>query len=202
MFAYEEEAYRKGYRLLCGIDEAGRGPLAGPVVAAACIIPRGYAIEGVNDSKQLTPKVRERLFEQLTNDPLIIYAVGIIDAPEIDRINIYQATIVAMLQAVAKLSTQPDYLLVDGLLLPHPSLFAEKIIRGDALSHTIAAASIIAKVTRDHMMLEYDCQWPQYGFAKHKGYGTKKHLEALHLHGPCPIHRRSFSPVKDELFSI
>lgn len=196
MFAYEEAAYQKGYRLLCGIDEAGRGPLAGPVVAAACMLPRNYFVEGVNDSKQLTPKTRARLFERLTTDPRIIYAVASVTSEEIDQINIYQATMVAMLKAVEKLSVQPDYLLVDGLLLPHPTLFVEKIIKGDALSHSIAAASIIAKVTRDQMMCDWDKQWPQYGFAQHKGYGTPQHVEMIRQHGPCPIHRRSFEPIK------
>lgn len=196
MLAYEEEAYQKGYQLIAGIDEAGRGPLAGPVVAAACILPKGLLIPQVNDSKKLTPKVRERLFERLTTDPTILYAVGIIHAPEIDRVNIYQATIQAMWQAVHQLSSFPDCLLVDGMRLPNPPMTCVKIIKGDQLSLSIAAASIIAKETRDRLMREYHQQWPQYGFEQHKGYGTAQHLAALEQHGPCSIHRYSFDPLK------
>lgn len=197
MLEFEEAAYQKGYQLLCGIDEAGRGPLAGPVVAAVCMIPRGVLIEGVNDSKQLTAKKRETLFERLVTDPSIIYAVGVVDSCEIDQINIYQATILAMLKAVECLSVTPDYLLVDGLKLPHATIPAQKIIKGDQLSHSIAAASIIAKETRDRLMLAHDRTWPHYGFAQHKGYGTAKHMAAIQEHGPCPIHRFSFAPIKN-----
>lgn len=196
MMIYEEAAYQQGYKTLAGIDEAGRGPLAGPVVAAACILPKDCLIPYVNDSKQLLPDVREQLFEQLTTDSSIIYAVGIIEPSEIDRINIYQATIQAMLQAINKLTILPDYLLVDGMMLSHAHLPCEKIIQGDQLSQSIAAASIIAKETRDRLMRSYDKQWPIYGFAQHKGYGTPQHLEALDRHGPCPIHRFSFDPIK------
>jgi ribonuclease HII len=196
MMIYEEAAYQQGYKLLAGIDEAGRGPLAGPVVAAACILPRGLLIAQVNDSKKLTSKVREKLFERLTTDPSIIYAVGIVESGEIDRVNIYQATIQAMWQAIEKLPTYPDYLLVDGMGLPHPFLSCQKIIKGDQLSQSIAAASIIAKETRDRLMRVYHEQWPHYGFDQHKGYGTAQHLEAIERHGPCPIHRHSFDPIK------
>lgn len=196
MVMFEEKAYLEGYQVIAGIDEAGRGPLAGPVVAAACILPRGLLIEGVNDSKKLTEKVRERLFHRLTSDPSINYGVGIIGPEEIDRINIYQATIQAMWQAVDQLSVSPDYLLIDGMGLTHASIPCLKIIKGDQLSLSIAAASIIAKETRDRLMRRYHEQWPVYGFDQHKGYGTERHLEALDRHGPCPIHRYTFEPVK------
>lgn len=199
MMLYEEEAYLRGFRSIAGIDEAGRGPLAGPVVAAACILPRGLLISGVNDSKQLIPKIREQLFERLTTDPSIVFGVGIIEADQIDKLNIYQATIQAMWQAIEQLDPYPDCLLVDGMSLSHKSIPCQKIIRGDQLSVSIAAASIIAKETRDRIMRDYHGQWPEYGFNRHKGYGTEKHLEALERHGPCPIHRRSFDPVKSKL---
>lgn len=196
MILYEERAYQQGYKILAGLDEAGRGPLAGPVVAAACIVPRGLLIPHVNDSKKLTAKMREQLFKRLTSDPAIIYAIGIMDAGDIDRLNIYQATIHAMWQAIDKLATTPDCLLVDGLGLPHPLLPCQKIVKGDQLSQSIAAASIIAKETRDRLMRTYHGQWPVYGFHQHKGYGTAQHLEALEQYGPCPIHRHSFEPIK------
>lgn len=202
MTIYEEAAYQQGYQTIAGLDEAGRGPLAGPVVAAVCILPRSLLIPHVNDSKMVNPRMRERIFERLTTDPAIIYGVGILASDEIDRLNIYQATIQAMLQALNNLSVSPDYLLVDGLALPHPSLPAQKIIKGDQLSQSIAAASIIAKETRDRLMREYHEQWPVYGFDQHKGYGTARHLEALALHGPCPIHRHSFEPVKSHWSKI
>ena len=196
MNIYEEKAYQQGYHIIAGLDEAGRGPLAGPVVAAACIVPRGLLIPHVNDSKKLTAKMREQLFERLTHDPSIIYAIGIIESEEIDRLNIYQATIHAMWQAIEKLATYPDCLLVDGMGLPHPILPCQKIVKGDQLSQSIAAASIIAKETRDRLMRAYHDQWPNYGFRQHKGYGTAQHLDALEKHGPCPIHRHSFEPIK------
>lgn len=196
MTLYEQAAYQQGYKIIAGLDEAGRGPLAGPIVAAACVLPSGLLIPRVNDSKKLTAKVRQQLFKRLTTDSEIIYAIGIIDADEIDRLNIYQATIQAMLQAIGKLSVYPECLLVDGMALPHPSLPCQKIIKGDQLSQSIAAASIIAKETRDALMRVYHEQWPLYGFDQHKGYGTEKHLEAIERYGPCPIHRYSFDPLK------
>jgi Ribonuclease HII len=192
---FEELARKKGYLQICGIDEAGRGPLAGPVVACACIIPPNIFINGVDDSKKLLAPKREEIFKQLVQDPRILYSIGSIDPEEIDRINIYQATIQAMLLAISGLESQPDYLLVDGLKLSHPKIPSEKIIRGDSRSQSIAAASIIAKVTRDRMMLEFDQKWPQYGFHSNKGYGTAKHLQALKEFGPSPIHRLSFDGV-------
>lgn len=193
---YEQEVRSQGFRTIAGVDEAGRGPLAGPVVAAACIIPDGLYFRYINDSKQLPAELREVLYSDIISHADVRYGVGIICQKEIDRVNIYQATILAMQQAVAALSTCPDYLLVDGLKLPHPTIPCMKLIQGDALSQSIAAASIIAKVTRDRLMAEYHEEWPQYGFKSHKGYGTPQHLTALREHGPCPLHRFSFEPVK------
>ncbi|MCE2982301.1 MAG: ribonuclease HII [Parachlamydia sp.] len=196
MMTYEKDNFLKGYRCIAGIDEAGRGPLAGPVVAAACILPVDKIIPRVDDSKKLTPAIREELFLKITSDSSIVYGIGIVEPEEIDSINIYQATIQAMLQAVGNLSVSPDLLLVDGMALKNeiPSI---KIIKGDQHSQSIAAASILAKVTRDRLMVEYHEIWPHYGFGRHKGYGTPEHLEALSTHGPCPKHRQSFEPVKN-----
>lgn len=157
-------------------------------------------VPGVDDSKKLTPTKREHLYEELTSDPTILWGVGIGSVEEIDAINILQSTIQAMLRAIAALEKKPDYLLVDGLLLPHPTLPGQKIIKGDTLSQSIAAASIIAKETRDRLMLEHDSQYPEYGFAKHKGYGTAAHRAAIATHGPCPLHRRTFEPVRSMIF--
>lgn len=191
---YEKAARKNGYSLVAGIDEAGRGPLAGPVVAAACLLPAGIRLPNVDDSKKLTPEERETLFKKLTTHPKILYGVGVISHIEIDEINIYQATIQAMLQAVVNIPLKPDFLLVDGLQLPHPSIPVQKIIGGDALSLSIAAASIIAKVTRDRLMLQYHAEFPHYGFDRHKGYGTELHLEMIAKYGICPIHRKTFAP--------
>lgn len=196
---FEEEARQQGFQLVAGIDEAGRGPLAGPVVAAACLIPQGFLISGVNDSKQLTAEERFELYERITQNEDILYGVGIVDALIIDKINIFQATVTAMLAAVANLKTSPDYLLVDGLKLNHPLIPSRKIIKGDAKSQSIAAASIIAKETRDRLMKEYHQKWPVYGFDQHKGYATEMHMNALLAHGICPIHRLTFAPVKQQL---
>jgi ribonuclease HII len=193
---FERSARKHGFKVLAGIDEAGRGPLAGPVVAAACIIPEDLFIQDVNDSKQLTPQERQRLFEEITADQRIIYGVGIADCAEIDLINILQATIQAMVRAIAQLTQIPELLLVDGMHLPHVMIPSQKIVKGDARSQSIAAASIIAKETRDRLMVNYDKEWPQYGFAQHKGYGTQQHLEAITKHGVCRLHRKSFEPIK------
>lgn len=194
---YEEQARREGFTCIAGIDEVGRGPLAGPVVAAACIIPAGIYIAYVDDSKKLSPKKRASLFEQLTQDKRICYAVGMVDSEEIDRINIYQATIQAMCLAIEHLAVRPDYLLVDGMQMRALSIPCLRIVKGDSLSQSIAAASIIAKETRDALMRHYHQLWSQYGFDQHKGYGTPQHLEALSKYGPCQIHRRSFAPLKN-----
>lgn len=193
---FERAARKQGYRTVAGVDEAGRGPLAGPVVAAACIIPADLLISGVDDSKKLTPQKRAAIFKKVKKMPEVHYAIGIISSEEIDRINIYQATIQAMLQAIRALQTLPEILLIDGMALPMLSIPSQKIVQGDAKSQSIALASIIAKETRDALMNDFHLQWPHYGFNQHKGYGTPQHLEALSLHGPCPIHRRSFEPCK------
>lgn len=192
----EEAANRDGYRRVAGVDEAGRGPLAGPVVAAACILPQKALLPGINDSKKLTPRQRRHLFQSIIDTPDIAYGIGIVDPDVIDRVNIYQATIHAMMLAVAELPSLPDYLLVDGMNLPDCPIPHSKEIKGDARSQSIAAASILAKETRDRIMEEYDERWPEYGFARHKGYPTAAHIEAIECHGPCPIHRMSFQPLK------
>jgi ribonuclease HII len=183
--------WTRGIRTLAGIDEAGRGPLAGPVVAAAVVFPSGTFIKGVEDSKKLSEKKREELFPLIKEQALSI-GVGIIGHDVIDRINILQATILAMHKAIDDLSVKPEFVIVDGNSFRHESLPYENIIDGDEQSFTIAAASIVAKVTRDRLMLEYDVQYPLYGFAQHKGYGTKQHLDAIRRYGICDIHRRSF----------
>lgn len=198
-FRYEEELYLQGYQLLAGIDEAGRGPLAGPVVAACLHMPQGLYIDGVNDSKKLTEKKRNDLFEILTHHPQVHYGIGIVSEKIIDKINILQATLHAMQIAYEEVAIDLDYLLVDGvsLSLKIPS---RKIIKGDANSHLIAAASILAKVTRDRIMEKYHQKWPEYDFKSHKGYGTKKHRSAILEYGPCEIHRKTFEPIRSTLF--
>lgn len=196
MMLFEEEAYKKGYTAIAGIDEAGRGPLAGPVVAAACLLPRNLFIPHLDDSKKLTPKRRKKLFDYLTSQRDIYYAIGFATPEEIDSINIYQATIQAMKRAVYQLPKVPDCLLVDGLLLPLSTICCIKIIKGDQLSQSIAAASVIAKETRDAWMIKEHKRWPHYHFDQHKGYGTAQHLTALKTFGPCPIHRQTFEPIK------
>lgn len=185
-----------GFNMLAGVDEAGRGPLAGPVVAAACILPAGKTFLGLDDSKKLTAAQRQNLFEKLTKDKRVIYAIGIASVEEIDSINIYQATIQAMLRAIAALAVTPDVLLVDGLALPHSHIPVQKVIGGDGRSLSIAAASVIAKVTRDRLMLQLHESWPVYGFDSHKGYGTPQHLAALKTHGTSPVHRMSYAPCR------
>ncbi|MBE6730530.1 MAG: ribonuclease HII [Ruminococcaceae bacterium] len=189
--SYEIAAREKGYKYVCGIDEAGRGPLAGPVCAAAVILPEGIEIEGLNDSKKLTEKKREKLYDIIIEKALA-YGIAFADEKEIDDINILQATFLAMKRAQEKLQIKADYALVDGNRMPKLSIDGETIVSGDALSPSIAAASILAKVTRDRLMLEYDKEFPQYQFAKHKGYGTKVHTEAIKAYGPSRIHRLTF----------
>ena len=176
---------------ICGIDEAGRGPLAGPVVAAAVVLPKDCRILHLNDSKKVSEKRRELLFDEI-REKARAYGVGMASPRRIDEINILQATYEAMRQAVEKLGVVPDLLLNDAVTIPGINIMQIPIIKGDARSVSIAAASILAKVTRDRMMGEYDRLYPQYGFAKHKGYGTAAHIEALRTHGPCPVHRRTF----------
>lgn len=196
--AFEQKARCLGYRLIAGVDEAGRGALAGPVVAAAVILPVGVRIEGVNDSKKLTPEKRERLFDVITAQALRV-GVGMAGHREIDSINILQATRLAMQEAVGKLSPPPDFLLIDGISTISSPFPQKTIVKGDMLSLSIAAASIIAKVSRDRLMREMDRKFPGYGFAGHKGYGSAGHLEAIRRLGPSPIHRLTFGGVKEHV---
>jgi ribonuclease HII len=206
LLQFERQAWGRGICRLAGVDEAGRGPLAGPVVAAAIIFERPFLeaeqygwLKSVNDSKRLTPRERDRLYAELTGTCPCVFGVGIASVPEIDSLNILRATHLAMARALNALSPLPDFVLVDGLPvpgLPCPSL---SIVQGDGRSLSIAAASIIAKVTRDRMMGELDQQYPQYAFSRHKGYGTRVHMKALLDYGPCPAHRRSFRPVQEML---
>lgn len=197
---FEKKAKANGFTSIAGVDEAGRGPLAGPVVAAACIIKEGVVIEGVDDSKKLSPQQRASLFDQLIGCKDVCYGIGVVDADVIDAINILQATFKAMILAVEALSLKPDFVLVDGSHLPKWKVPSLAIVKGDSRSHSIAAASILAKETRDELMKQYEEKWPGYGFGKHMGYPTQSHVEALNKLGPCPIHRRSFEPVKRLLF--
>lgn len=190
-YEYERNAAQQGYTAVCGIDEAGRGPLAGPVYAAAVILPDGLEIPGLNDSKKLTEKKREALFDEICQKA-VAYGIGCASEQEIDEINILQATYLAMRRAVEQLSVPADYALVDGNRMPPLAIPGETVVKGDAKSASIAAASILAKVSRDRVMLLMDPVYPQYQFAKHKGYGTKVHREALLTYGPCPIHRKTF----------
>jgi ribonuclease HII len=193
----EKRCWEKGCRRVAGLDEAGRGPLAGPVVAAIFIITPDFQCQGINDSKQLTALQRQRYYHELTNGGWE-YGIGIVEPAEIDRINIYQASRQAMSQALRNLKIAPDFLLVDALIVPDTSIAQQAIIHGDALSVAIAAASVIAKYTRDQLMIEYDKIYPGYGFAKHKGYPTSEHYRALQQLGPSPIHRRSFRLIQEE----
>ena len=197
MTRIERSAYSQGYRRIAGLDEAGRGPLAGPVVAAAVILPRGYLLPGLRDSKKLSAARRESLMDEINRSALAV-GIGIIDQNIIDTVNILQATLLAMQKAFESLLIQPDLLLIDALTLPSIPVAQQSIIHGDDRSLSIAAASVIAKVTRDRLMVEYDRLYPQYNFKAHKGYGTQEHLEALSVHGPCEIHRRSFRRVLTE----
>jgi ribonuclease HII len=192
MNAFESHARQRGYRIIAGIDEAGRGPLAGPVVAAAVILPPDYRHPEINDSKQLTPGKRGRLYEVIKTDALAV-GLGVVEASVIDHVNILQATLMAMRDAVLDLSTVPDYLLIDGRNRIDVRAPQEAIIAGDRKSISIAAASIIAKVSRDQIMEIYHRQFPQYNFLKNKGYGTDEHREAIHRYGRCKIHRLSFT---------
>lgn len=190
-YAYERQACANGYKWVCGIDEAGRGPLAGPVCAAAVILPLGCEIPGLDDSKKLTEKKREMLFD-IVKEKALSYGIGWADQREIDEHNILQATFLAMGRAVEALSLPPDWAMVDGNRMPPLPIPGEAIVKGDGKSASIAAASILAKVSRDRLLREWDKQYPEYGFAKHKGYGTKAHYEAIKRYGILPVHRRSF----------
>lgn len=191
MLQFEQKYWRKGISLVAGVDEAGRGPLAGPVVASAVMFEEGVLIDGVNDSKKLAEKKREELFHRIYEKAIAV-GIGIVSHEVIDRINILQASFLAMNKALEQLKVKPQQLLVDGNFFRHEVYPVENIVKGDSLSHSIAAASIIAKVTRDSLMKELHEQYPQYGFAAHKGYGTKAHIEAIRQYGYSPVHRRSF----------
>ena len=193
----EKTLVTKGYQAICGVDEVGRGPLAGPVVAAAVIIPVGMIIEGLDDSKKLSEAKRDELFEEIISREIPV-AVGIIDNDEIDRMNILKASLMAMRKAVVELKSKPDFVLVDGeYAIPNISYPQFSIIDGDALCQSISAASIVAKVTRDRIMERFQKMYPAFTFAQHKGYGTAAHLKELKIHGPCDIHRKSFRPVAE-----
>lgn len=191
LWRFEHEAFSDGYELVCGVDEAGRGPLAGPVCAAAVILPPDVQIAGLNDSKKLTDKKRRELFDVIT-ETAVCYGIAFCDETVIDEINILQATFRAMRQAIDALCVKPQLALVDGNRAADFGVPVRTIVKGDSLSASIAAASILAKVSRDRLMEEYDEKYPQYGFAVHKGYGTQRHYAALRQYGPCPIHRMSF----------
>lgn len=188
---YENKAIKNGYKAICGVDEAGRGPLAGPVCAAAVILPANTIIDGVNDSKKLTEKKREELFD-IIKETAISYSVAFASVEEIENFNILNATMLAMKRAVEGLDVNADYAIIDGNKLPQLDIPCEYIIKGDAKSMSIASASILAKVSRDRLLYKYAQEYPQYRFDKHKGYGTKLHIQALKEFGPCPYHRKSF----------
>ena len=191
LWQIENDCYAGGFDLICGVDEAGRGPLAGPVCAAAVILPRGLVIPGLNDSKKLTDKRRRELFDIIVAEAEA-YGIAFASEQEIDEINILQATFLAMERAVSQLSVKPDLALVDGNRAPKLPIPVKTVVKGDSLSANIAAASILAKVTRDRLLEELDETYPAYGFSVHKGYGTKRHYEALRENGPCPVHRMTF----------
>ena len=194
MLTYEKDLYKQGLTLIAGVDEVGRGPLAGPVVAAAVILPQGCKIKGLNDSKKIPKKKHLEVFQAVQNQALSI-GIGIIDNQVIDQVNIYEATKLAMKEAISQLSLQPEHLLIDAMKLDLP-ISQTSIIKGDANSLSIAAASIIAKVTRDELMKDYDSQFPGYDFSANAGYGTARHLEGIEKQGITPIHRLSFEPIK------
>ena len=196
MLEYETNLYAAGYRLIAGVDEAGRGPLAGDVYAAAVILPVGLVIDGINDSKKLTAKKRDRLFD-IIRERATAYSIFAVSVQEIDEINILEATFRAMNGAVDKLAIEPDYVIIDGNRIKGMSIPHETIVKGDSLSASIACASVLAKVARDRYMLEQAELYPQYGFEVHKGYGTKAHMEAIREFGPCPIHRKTFGGVRE-----
>lgn len=189
--SYENSAYEKGFLRVCGVDEAGRGPLAGPVCAAAVVLPRGVILEGVNDSKKLTEKKREELFDVIIKEALD-WSVAFAAVEEIEEINILNAAMLAMKRAVEGLEKGADFAIIDGNKTPPIDIACEAVVKGDGKSMSVAAASILAKVSRDRILRQYAIDYPQYGFDKHKGYGTKLHIEALKKYGPCEIHRPSF----------
>ena len=194
-FAFEDALITRGFTRIAGVDEAGRGPLAGPVSAGAVILPRDFICPLLNDSKKLSKKRREEIYEEITQNPAIVWAVAMVEADEIDAMNILRATHLAMAKALDGLAETPCIALIDGLPVKGLPLPHEALVKGDGLSFSIAAASVIAKVTRDKIMATIDEEFPEYGFIRHQGYGTREHLEALRKYGPCRHHRRSFQPV-------
>ncbi len=191
-YEFEKAAVNSGFSCICGVDEAGRGPLAGPVCAAAVILPAGAAIEGLDDSKKLTEKKRERLYD-IIKQTAVAYSVAYGTLDEIETVNLVEATYLAMNRAIEGLTVKPDFALIDGNRVPRGiKIPCETIVKGDSKSMSVAAASVLAKVTRDRLMLEYDKKYPEYNFKKHKGYGTKEHTELIKQYGPCEIHRLSF----------
>ena len=191
-FSYENKAAEQGYKYICGVDEAGRGPLAGPVCVAAVILPEGCEIQGLNDSKKISEKKREQLYDIIT-EKAVAYSIAYGTLEEIEKYNILEATYLAMNRAIEGLSVKSDFALIDGNRVPkNITVPCETVIKGDSKSYSRAAASMLAKVTRDRLLLEYDEKYPQYGFASHKGYGTKAHYEAIAQHGVCEVHRLSF----------
>jgi ribonuclease HII len=203
-FTFEKEARSNGALFIAGVDEVGRGPIAGPVVAAAVVLPEGFGQIGIDDSKRLLPAQRDEVARRIRKEA-ICWSIGVVDPEEIDRINIYQASRLAMKQAIVSMSDEPDFLLIDGNMTLDLEIAQRSVIKGDQLSISIASASILAKVARDGMMLEYHEVYPKYGFMNHKGYATRLHVEAVRKYGPCPIHRKSFRTVSDfgqlELFA-
>jgi len=191
-YEFEKAAVNSGFSCICGVDEAGRGPLAGPVCAAAVILPEGAVIEGLDDSKKLTEKKRERLYD-IIKQTAVAYSVAYGTLEEIETVNILEATYLAMNRAIEGLTVKPDFALIDGNRVPRGiKIPCETVVKGDSKSMSVAAASVLAKVTRDRLMLEYDKKYPEYNFKKHKGYGTKEHTELIKQYGPCEIHRLSF----------
>lgn len=198
IYKYENELLKQNYKYIVGTDEAGRGPMAGPLVVAAVVLPQDEIIEGLNDSKKLTPKMREKLYTEIIKKS-VEYSVEIMDVDQVDNLNVYQASKIGMINCIRKLKTKADYILSDAIDL-NIEIPCMSLIKGDSLSASIAAASIIAKVTRDRYMCEIAKEYPDYGFEKHKGYVTKYHLEKLEEFGPCEIHRKSFEPVRRLLY--
>ena len=196
-YSIENALHEEGYRLVCGVDEAGRGPLCGPVFAAACILPDGLMIEGLNDSKKLTEKKREKLYD-IIKEEAIAYCIASASVEEIDELNILEADLLAMRRAIDGLGVKADFALIDGNIARDFQIPAKAIVKGDATSMNIAAASVLAKVARDRICIDLDREYPEYGIAKHKGYGTKDHMEALRKYGPSPIHRKKFIRFLDE----
>ena len=196
-YSIEQELHGEGFTYVCGVDEAGRGPLCGPVFAAACILPDGLYIEGLNDSKKLTEKKREKLFDIIKKEA-VAYSIASADVEEINEMNILEADLLAMRRAIDGLGVKADFAIIDGNIARDFPIPARAVVKGDSKSMSIAAASVLAKVARDRLCLELDREYPQYGIAKHKGYGTKEHMDALRKYGPSPIHRKKFIRFLDE----